>query len=348
MADEARKLANGASASISRPSPSRYRHWRVADRGRRRDADHGRRRERRPVRGLSAQAEFLRSRRRHRTRRRRAADALRAPGRRRWCVLRSGKDRVFCAGANIRMLAGSRPMRTRSISASSPTRRATASKTRRENSGQRYICVVNGAARAAATNWRWRPTTSSWSMTARPPCALPEVPLLAVLPGTGGLTRVVDKRKVRRDLADVFCTIEEGIKGKRAVQWRLVDELAPSTKLEERVAERAKEFAAKSPRKGRRRRREADAAGRASSMTMASNTVSFGRDRPRQAARHDHAARGRTRRRPPLAEAMAAKGAEFWPLRIARELDDAILDLRNNEWEIGDAGVQVGRRRARK
>src|SRR5437762_12303781 len=80
--------------------------------------------------------------------------------------------------------------------------------------------------------------------------ALPELPLLAVLPGTGGLTRVVDKRKVRRDHADVFCTIEEGIKGKRAVAWRLVDEIAPNSRLEGRIAERAKEFAAASKRNG--------------------------------------------------------------------------------------------------
>ena len=80
--------------------------------------------------------------------------------------------------------------------------------------------------------------------------SLPEVPLLAVLPGTGGLTRVVDKRKVRRDHADYFCTIEEGIKGKRAVAWRLVDEIVPNSKLEAKVAERAKEFAAASKRNG--------------------------------------------------------------------------------------------------
>ena len=87
-------------------------------------------------------------------------------------------------------------------------------------------------------------------MTASAAVALPEVPLLAVLPGTGGLTRVVDKRKVRRDHADYFCTIEEGIKGKRAVQWRLVDEIVPNSKLEAKVAERAKEFAAASKRNG--------------------------------------------------------------------------------------------------
>ena len=99
-------------------------------------------------------------------------------------------------------------------------------------------------------NWRWRPITSSSPTTASAAVALPEVPLLAVLPGTGGLTRVVDKRKVRRDHADFFCTIEEGIKGKRAVQWRLVDEIVPNSKLEAKVAERAKEFAAASKRNG--------------------------------------------------------------------------------------------------
>ena len=83
--------------------------------------------------------------------------------------------------------------------------------------------------------------------------ALPEVPLLAVLPGTGGLTRVTDKRKVRRDLADVFCSIEEGVRGKRAQEWRLVDEVVPNSKFEETVAARAREFAAQSGRTRRTR-----------------------------------------------------------------------------------------------
>src|SRR5262249_32082330 len=119
-----------------------------------------------------------------------------------------------------------------------------------ENSGQRYICVINGTAAgggyelALATDYIILADDGSSAV------ALPEVPLLAVLPGTGGLTRVVDKRKVRRDHADYFCTIEEGVKGRRAVEWRLVDEVLPQTKIEAAVADRAKEFTAKSSRNG--------------------------------------------------------------------------------------------------
>ena len=129
--------------------------------------------------------------------------------------------------------------------------------------------------------------------------ALPEVPLLAVLPGTGGLTRVVDKRKVRRDHADFFCTIEEGIKGKRAVAWRLVDEIVPNSKLEAKVAERAKEFAAASKRNGKRQGHHADAAAarpstRAASATVSSASTSIA---PR-ASRPSRSRRRRPHRRP--------------------------------------------------
>src|SRR6266581_2551929 len=143
-------------------------------------------------------------------------------------VMRSGKNRVFCAGANIRMLAGStHAHKVNFCKFTNETRNGMEDSS--ENSGQRFITVADDGASAVA---------------------LPEVPLLAVLPGTGGLTRVVDKRKVRRDHADFFCTIEEGVKGKRAVQWRLVDEIAPNSKLEGVIVERAKEFAAGSKRSG--------------------------------------------------------------------------------------------------
>src|ERR1700742_2002232 len=164
-------------------------------------------------------------------------------------VLRSAKNRVFCAGANIRMLAGAtHAHKVNFCKFTNETRNGMEDSS--ENSGQRYITVVNGTAAgggyelALATDHIILADDGSSSV------ALPEVPLLAVLPGTGGLTRVVDKRKVRRDHADYFCTIEEGIKGKRAVQWRLVDEIAPNSKLEGKIAERTKEFAAASKRGG--------------------------------------------------------------------------------------------------
>ncbi len=162
--------------------------------------------------------------------------------------------------------------------------------------------------------------------------ALPEVPLLAVLPGTGGLTRVVDKRKVRRDHADYFCTIEEGIKGKRAVQWRLVDEIVPNSKLEAKVTERAQEFAAASKRNG---------SGNGIALTPLARTiddngirygfVNVDIDRAARIATISIAAPDAA---PPADVAgMIAQGAAFWPLQVARELDDAILHLRINELE---------------
>src|SRR6476659_2064549 len=147
-------------------------------------------------------------------------------------LLRSAKNRVFCAGANIRMLAGaSHAHKVNFCKFTNETRNAIEDASR--NSGLSFVCVINGTAAGGGY---------------APAVALPELPRLAVLPGTGGLTRVTDKRKVRRDHADVFCTIEEGIKGKRAVEWRLVDEVVPQTRLEARARERAGELARQSGR----------------------------------------------------------------------------------------------------
>ncbi|WP_407178118.1 2,3-epoxybenzoyl-CoA dihydrolase [Bradyrhizobium sp. STM 3562] len=247
-------------------------------------------------------------------------------------VLRSAKNRVFCAGANIRMLAGAtHAHKVNFCKFTNETRNGMEDSS--ENSGQRYITVVNGTAAgggyelALATDHIILADDGSSSV------ALPEVPLLAVLPGTGGLTRVVDKRKVRRDHADVFCTIEEGIKGKRAVAWRLVDEIAPNSKLEAKIAERAKAFAEASPRRG-------DGKGVALTPLKRSiddNSIRYGF----VAVDIDRAARMATisiqapdAGPPPDIDGMLAQGASFWPLQVARELDDAILHLRVNELEI--------------
>ena len=163
--------------------------------------------------------------------------------------------------------------------------------------------------------------------------ALPEVPLLAVLPGTGGLTRVVDKRKVRRDHADFFCTIEEGIKGKRAVQWRLVDEIVPNSKLEAKVAERAKEFAAASKRNGSGKGIALTPLDR-SSTTAASATASSASISTAPRASPPSRSQAPEAAPPADIDGMIAQGASFWPLQVARELDDAILHLRINELEI--------------
>ena len=163
--------------------------------------------------------------------------------------------------------------------------------------------------------------------------ALPEVPLLAVLPGTGGLTRLVDKRKVRRDHADFFCTIEEGIKGRRALQWRLVDEIAPNSKLEGRIAERVRQFVQASSRKG-------DGKGIVLTpleRTFDDNCVRYGFVSLDivPAARTATISIAAPDAPPPVhVEGMLTQGASFWPLAVARELDDAILHLRLNEPEI--------------
>ena len=247
-------------------------------------------------------------------------------------VIRSAKNRVFCAGANIRMLAGAtHAHKVNFCKFTNETRNGIEDSS--ANSGQRFITVVNGTAAgggyelALATDHIILADDGSSSV------ALPEVPLLAVLPGTGGLTRVVDKRKVRRDHADFFCTIEEGIKGKRALQWRLVDEIAPNSRLEGRIAERTKEFAATSRRNGN---------GTGIALTplkrkFVENGVRYGFvavDIDRDARIATITVRAPEAPPPSDVEGMIAQGAAFWPLQLARELDDAILHLRINELEI--------------
>ena len=162
-------------------------------------------------------------------------------------VIQSGMDRVFCAGANIKMLGqSSHAHKVNFCKFTNETRNAIEDAT--EYSSQRYISAINGT--AAGGGYELALCTDHIILVddGNAAVSLPEVPLLAVLPGTGGLTRLVDKRKVRRDLADVFCTIEEGVKGQRAVDWRLVDELVPTSQFEQRVKERANEFAQASDR----------------------------------------------------------------------------------------------------
>jgi benzoyl-CoA-dihydrodiol lyase len=201
-------------------------------------------------------------------------------------------------------------------------------------SRQTYLCMVNGPCAgggyelALATEWIIMADDGNTAVS------LPEVPLLAVLPGTGGLTRLVDKRRVRRDRADFFCTTEEGVKGKRAVEWGLVDEVVPRSRLGETVSERARELAAKTDRPSR---------AKGIVLTPLQRTV----DGDRIAYRHVTAVVDRRRgvaeitvagpTTPPPADAagVAAEGAAFWPLALARELDDLILHLRSNEEQIG-------------
>jgi len=248
-------------------------------------------------------------------------------------VMGSAKDKVFCAGANIRMLGqSSHSHKVNFCKFTNETRNSIEDAT--DNSHQRYLCAVNGSSAgggyelALATDYIMLVDDGSSSV------ALPEVPLLAVLPGTGGLTRVVDKRKVRRDLADMFSSIEEGVRGEKAVNWRLVDESVAKSKFVDTVAERAHQFAAESVR-------PKDAKGivlpplkrNFSENSVSYETLTIENDRKLRTA--TITLKGPEQDAPAGIEELAAQGADFWPLKQVREFDDAILHLRTNENELG-------------
>jgi len=162
-------------------------------------------------------------------------------------VLRSGKENVFCAGANIRMLGGAtHAHKVNFCKFTNETRNAMEDAS--ANSGQTYICAINGPAAGGGYELALACEHILLIDDGASTVALPELPMLAVLPGTGGLTRLVDKRMVRHDRADFFCTTFEGLRGKRSVDWNLVDELVPGSRFDEMVNERAREFADKSDR----------------------------------------------------------------------------------------------------
>ena len=248
-------------------------------------------------------------------------------------VMQSAKDRVFCAGANIRMLGGATHAHKVNFCKFTNETRNTF-EAAEDDSGQKYIAAVKGSCAgggyelALACNYIMLTNDSSSSV------ALPEVPLLAVLPGTGGLTRVTDKRKVRRDRADVFCAMEEGIRGDRAKEWKLVDEVVPNSRFDEVVAERAAEFAAASTRPDGLQgialtplKREVGE----TAVTYSTVEVELDRD-GRKATITINGPDGDA---PADMDAFTAEGAEAWMLRAARELDDAILHLRSNEDQLG-------------
>ena len=248
-------------------------------------------------------------------------------------VIKSGKDNVFCAGANIRMLGKStHGAKVNFCKFTNETRLAIEDAS--ENSKQIYVCAINGNAAGGGYELALAADHIMLVDDRRSAVALPETPLLAVLPGTGGLTRVTDKRKVRRDRADVFCSIEEGVRGTRAVEWRLVDEVVPNSKWKDVVAARAKEIAAKSDRpKGAKGIQLTPLARKIEKDKVSYSHVDIEIDRERGLA--TVTVRGPSGAAPASVEAAHALGAKFWPLTVARELEDAILHLRSNEAAIG-------------
>ncbi|HTQ82581.1 MAG TPA: 2,3-epoxybenzoyl-CoA dihydrolase [Pseudolabrys sp.] len=248
-------------------------------------------------------------------------------------VIKSGKDNVFCAGANIRYLGkATHGDKVNFCKFTNETRLAIEDAS--DNSRQIYICAINGNAAGGGYELALAADHIMLVDDRRSAVALPETPLLAVLPGTGGLTRVTDKRKVRRDRADLFCSIEEGIRGAKAVEWRLVDEVVPNSKWKDTVAKRAHEIAARSDR-------PKDAKGvaltpltrRIEGDRVAYSHVDVEIDRGRGLV--NLTVRGPSQAVPASPEAARALGDRFWPLTVARELEDAILHLRANEAAIG-------------
>ncbi len=246
-------------------------------------------------------------------------------------ILRSAKENVFCAGANIRMLSkATHGHKVNFCKFTNETRLSIEDAS--AHSGQRYLAAINGAAAGGGYELAECADYIMLIDDRRSSVSLPELPLLAVLPGTGGLTRLTDKRKVRRDLADVFCTTEEGVRGKRAVQWRLVDEVVAPSAWEAKVRERALAMAATSDRAG-----GAGIVLPSLNRTITADEIVYP---------HVHTRLIRDQRRveitikgpaalPVDLAGIHTEGAAFWPLAMARELDDALLLLRLNEPELG-------------
>ena len=247
-------------------------------------------------------------------------------------VMTGGLDRMFCAGANIRMLAqSSHAWKVNFCKFTNETRNGIEDAT--ASSGQTWIAALNGTAAGGGYELALACDSIVLVDDGSSAVSLPEVPLLGVLPGTGGLTRVVDKRHVRKDLADVFATKNEGARGATAVEWGLIDETVPLSRFTASVRARAEAAAAGSSRAGER----------GVALTPLQRTV----EGDRISYRHVQAVLDRAARRvditvsgpeaaPPAdAAAVLEQGVDYYPLALARELDHLVLHLRTNELELG-------------
>lgn len=248
-------------------------------------------------------------------------------------VLTSLKERVFCSGANIFMLGlSSHAWKVNFCKFTNETRNGMEDASR--HSGLKFIAAVNGACAGGGYELALACDEILLVDDRSSTVALPEVPLLGVLPGTGGLTRLTDKRKVRHDRADIFCTVVEGIRGERAKAWRLVDDVVKPNQFRQAVQARALELAATSDR-------PVDAQGVALTRVARvehDNGLSYAHldvtiDRSKRTA--TFTAKAPVEPLPEGIDAIVAAGASWWPLQFARELDDAILSMRSNELDIG-------------
>jgi benzoyl-CoA-dihydrodiol lyase len=248
-------------------------------------------------------------------------------------VLTSGKERMFCAGANIYMLGtSSHAWKVNFCKFTNETRNGLEDSSRHD--GIKFIAAVNGTCAGGGYEVALACDEILMVDDRSTVVSLPEVPLLGVLPGTGGLTRVVDKRKVRRDLADIFCTSADGVRAERAKQWGLIDDAATPNRFPELVKARAEALAAGTVR-------SADATGiklnplnrTVDDAGLHYKYVDVAYDRPGRAV--TITVRAPTGEQPSTPEAIQAAGDQWWPLAMCRELDDAILLLRTNETELG-------------